>query len=874
MNTNYFDNISETDKSFTHIPIPDQLATSLEDNNSSDEEDSSKWETDSESLIDENIEHENEREILQTEYENEREILQIENNNLKPCAVIDYIDGNIKKCGATNKLCKLWQLVGTWQLDTDTVEQAEGQLENLGKNCSEHSWSLVGKNLQIACISQRSCPALQKFDSIIIQSQSFVNSHYICCKCYEKFGGHFYQHPGTDQKFIDCIKEGKHDQDITNSLLLFLTWIKQVAYSNDINLKNKTLSLITPTLQILKKDQFNFNFQNPPIIFITSIIVSLGFKGTKIWLIRMLASLCQKSHLLSSLYKVLLSIGAIDHTKHWEYILEKNRIDAAEPTLRLLKGSNIWNACVIDNIDIKEKTFSYGNIYDVTCSSVHAILRLVFQFQLPIDITSISNNIIELNEESQLFGYNQISNEIINTLKNILKESLNISKNPDLFFSRETNIEIINQKIIDTYKISSKCIPAHLVILEAGGNSNNDMEIFEACKKYYKDFGINDKNMCNTLLTIFSSYGIYNLASELGVNFLDKLEQVVDYRSTCQVLDLIWLAVGCAVQIFVEKNDITNVFNSKNDILKVWFYFFIWGGLWKGHRAGIRTGDIKLQIQCFSAFSPLFPVAGKLNYVHSSVHFLSILAKYPRLQFLMNYAGSVNLTRDGHYFAFDEVLETFGVKFIKENITGNIVSEDNLKRHIKSAQSEKERMDLLFSEFIEDNVTSKMDRAVKNRHEVLWNLIDKLVETFQVNNHELFQNCLECTLLGFQRLYKYYETGKQHLTKIFRQEILKLETIDTTGRRSKDVIAKTEKRPYNNQLHLYLAHKPQPKRTNIGRHQITQEELAIINPLVNIVPTEEQISLALQALINVSEHWTKKKLRDHLSYRNRKGNQE
>ncbi|RHZ84666.1 hypothetical protein Glove_78g166 [Diversispora epigaea] len=240
MDTNYFDNILETDKSFTHIPIPDQLATSLEDNNSSDEEDSSKWETDSESLIDENIKHENEREILQTEYENEREILQIENNNLKPCAVIDYIDGNIKKCGATNKL---------------------------RKNCSEHSWSLVGKNLQIACISQRSCPALQKFDSIIIQSQSFVNSRYICCKCYEKFGGHFYQHPGTGRKFIDCIKEGKHDQDITNSLLLFSTWIKQVAYSNDINLKNKTLSLITPTLQIFKKDQFNFNFQNPPSLF-------------------------------------------------------------------------------------------------------------------------------------------------------------------------------------------------------------------------------------------------------------------------------------------------------------------------------------------------------------------------------------------------------------------------------------------------------------------------------------------------------------------------------------------------------------------------------------------------------------------------------
>ncbi|RHZ62229.1 hypothetical protein Glove_341g10 [Diversispora epigaea] len=169
-----------------------------------------------------------------------------------------------------------------------------------------------------------------------------------------------------------------------------------------------------------------------------------------------------------------------------------------------------------------------------------------------------------------------------------------------------------------------------------------------------------------------------------------------------------------------------------------------------------------------------------------------------------------------------DALETFGVKFIKENMTGNIIN----------------------------NVTSKMDRAVKNHHEVLWNLIDKLVEAFQVNNHELFQNCLECTLLGFQQLYKCYETGKQCLTKIFCQEILKLETIDTTGKRSKDIVVKASKKKTkangkkNRKKTLWqpLAHEPQPKHTNIDRYQAAQEELA------------KQISLALQALINVLEH--------------------
>ena len=397
--------------------------------------------------------------------------------------------------------------------------------------------------------------------------------------------------------------------------------------------------------------------------------------------------------------------------------------------------------------------------------------------------------------------------------------------------------------------------------------------------------------MCNTLLTIFSSYGIYNLASELGVNFLDKLEQVADYRSTCRVLDLIWIAVGFAIQIHIKKNNITDIINSDNEILKIWFHFFQWAGLWKGHKVGIRTGNSKLQIQCLSAFAPLFPAAGKLNYTRSVVHFLSILAKYPRIQSLLNYTGSVNLTRDGHYFAFDEALETFGVKFIKQNITGNVINEENLKRQIKSAQNEKERMNLLFSEFLGDTVMSKSDRAVNNRHEILWNLVDKLVETFQVDKHKLFQNCPELNLEGFKRLYECYEAGKQRLIKIFRQEILELEPVDTTGRRAKEIVVskvitlkKAEKEQKQiekdthhkkrhiaeNSTHIDQTQESQLKRVKTSKHQTTKEELTILKPLTHIVPTEEQLNSALAALLKISEHWTRKKLRDHLSYQNRK----
>ncbi|GBB89767.1 hypothetical protein RclHR1_16570002 [Rhizophagus clarus] len=76
--------------------------------------------------------------------------------------------------------------------------------------------------------------------------------------------------------------------------------------------------------------------------------------------------------------------------------------------------------------------------------------------------------------------------------------------------------------------------------------------------------------MCSVLLTIFSSYGIYNLAATLGVKFLDKLESVVDYHSTCKVLDLTWIAVACAIQIHVIEKQIENsqIEGGDNNLLK------------------------------------------------------------------------------------------------------------------------------------------------------------------------------------------------------------------------------------------------------------------------------------------------------------------
>ena len=69
------------------------------------------------------------------------------------------------------------------------------------------------------------------------------------------------------------------------------------------------------------------------------------------------------------------------------------------------------------------------------------------------------------------------------------------------------------------------------------------------------------------LLVLFSSYGLLSLASRLGVRFLDKFESAIDYRSTARVLDLIWVAVGIAINIYITKKEIlfSEIMNSEEN---------------------------------------------------------------------------------------------------------------------------------------------------------------------------------------------------------------------------------------------------------------------------------------------------------------------
>ncbi|CAB4407227.1 unnamed protein product [Rhizophagus irregularis] len=381
-----------------------------------------------------------------------------------------------------------------------------------------------------------------------------------------------------------------------------------------------------------------------------------AFPGINIWLTHIMSSLCRKPNLLTSLYAILCTANVVSHTQSHERKLEKIRISETKPKERLLTGNNIWNVSVIDNIDFKEKTFMYGNIYDTTRNSSHATLRMVFQFSLPVSLDQINNN----NDNDD----NDDDNNLVSFEKSVFTDKL-LKKYEKIFnnlletCSNNWDIDNLYDKLAEEIPLECSDIPPpNVVILEPGENPNCDDNVHRACEMYYNDLDIlnsncldiaillgqwhTSKDICSALIATFSGYRIFNLAANFGVKYLDKLEKVVDYQATCHDIE-----------------------NENNNIFKVWYCYFCWAGYWFEHKQGIRKGNYNMQFKNLLAFSPLFPVAGKNNYAKSVTHFLSYVNDDKTLQKLLQYVCSVNLTRPGYYFGFDEALERFGVMFVK-----------------------------------------------------------------------------------------------------------------------------------------------------------------------------------------------------------------
>ncbi|EXX62501.1 uncharacterized protein OCT59_003769 [Rhizophagus irregularis] len=541
-----------------------------------------------------------------------------------------------------------------------------------------------------------------------------------------------------------------------------------------------------------------------------------------------MASLCHKPKLLSSLQGILKIVNITSHTQRYKRNLEKIRALLVDPTSQILHGETIWNLGIIDNIDFKETTFGYGNIFDAIRGNSHATLRMLFQYQLP-ELPEILEAQEIIHDQQQLFRQNSFSQKTFHTFNLVFEKLLAFSEN--FTYQSDFDESNIHNQIMTYFKVGCNFSLPNVIILDARDPPSSDSAVHKCLKMYENKISIgnNDyinvvadeaifrrgisfcktnnkikmilgqwhtsKDIMSTLITIFSGYGIFNMAGILGVRFLDKLEKGVDFKATSKVLELIWVAVGLAIHLYAKKKEQSlDDILEENKLIKIWYLYFQWASYWHAHWFGIRWGIFDLQHESLKAFSPLFPIAGKSNYARSVTHHIYCIENNSRLRAILRVVPSINLTNPGHFFAYDEVLKTFIVKFVKQNVIRIPTDSEELKLKIKATQLEKERTDMLICDYIGDYVQSSKPHNIQSRKEKIWELVHQLINAFESENplkNPIFEFCNNLNNKGIDQLVAAYEIGIKRLQTIVNQEILLTENYTTVGRRARNIIRVT-----------------------------------------------------------------------------------
>jgi len=101
-----------------------------------------------------------------------------------------------------------------------------------------------------------------------------------------------------------------------------------------------------------------------------------------------------------------------------------------------------------------------------------------------------------------------------------------------------------------------------------------------------------------------------------------------------------------------------------------------------------------------------------------------------------------------------------------------------MKIKISAAQTEHERINVLFSKYLNDTTIPHRTRAIKSYKENMWNLVNHLLDAFNIADNKVLEWNLwkitkPCGLnhSGVQRLFDCYANGHKRMDSICRQEI-------------------------------------------------------------------------------------------------------
>src|SRR6185437_3023245 len=205
---------------------------------------------------------------------------------------------------------------------------------------------------------------------------------------------------------------------------------------------------------------------------------------------------------LPSIRSFFEAVNVVSHTSRWERLLRKHQIQSADPTEKIQINPYIWNVCVIDNIDFEEATYEHGNIYNKTLKTFHATLHVIFQFTLPQQIGSITNNNnnnnedeMELDETTCLIGDNFYSKAWLGKVNNVIR-NLITSKQHTLDDDKMAGInpDDVHMELLKDITIGCKVPKPNIIILEPGEAPNSNENIEKVCFTYFDDLNITNED--------------------------------------------------------------------------------------------------------------------------------------------------------------------------------------------------------------------------------------------------------------------------------------------------------------------------------------------------------------------------------------------
>ncbi|GET58741.1 hypothetical protein GLOIN_2v1478984 [Rhizophagus irregularis DAOM 181602=DAOM 197198] len=555
------------------------------------------------------------------------------------------LDGKIQRCNSKKKLRRLWQMIGTWQIDDEEVKAKNFLIEDLGikkdPNCDNllHHKNDTKKALEV----------------IGYWIFNIANSDNLAFQ--EKILAHLAP--------ILCIINIQEKSETTSSMLLSVQ-----------NIKNEVPSLfIILIILILVKFNYNFDkklnsknltskhfFEFGEALAHSIILVKNELKIHK-KLLESPTSIKEYRFIFPLYLGILEVVNITSHFQRHKQNLEKIRALLVDPTDRICYEKNIWNLGIIDNVDFKETTFGYGNIFDAIREN--ATLRILFQYQLPNELSEIIE--IQDKNKQKLFGQNNFSQQTFNIFNSVFEQLLTFNENLTPNYRSDFNENDIRNQIMTHFEGSFNLPPPNVIILDAENPPSSDSAVHKYLEMYKNEIGMENneyinvvadeaifrrgisycktnqktkmilgqwhtnKDMMMALITIFSGYGIFNMAGILG-----------------------------------KKQTLDNILKEENNCVKVWYLYFQWASYWRAHW----------------------------------------FENNPLLRKMLRTAPSINLTSPGHFFAYDEALETFGVKFVKQNVIRIPADREELKLRIKATQLEKERTEMLICDYIGDSVQS------------------------------------------------------------------------------------------------------------------------------------------------------------------------